>query len=113
MSLSIVADHIDPEMLKANYIALRLCIIDETVSMDRAVNALIQKFPTGDKRKTGPKPRLNAELLNMKNLLESGWLYKDVAEKYGLRRGDNVYQMLKRAGMLPENKIRGRKAAAI
>lgn len=100
-----LATHIEPEMLKPNYMALRLCIINENITVDRSVEVLVSIFPAGDRQKPCPVAKFSeTDLMNMKKQLEKGKTYNQVAKKYGLKRGDNVYQMLRRTGMLPDRK---------
>lgn len=90
-------------MLKANYVALGLVVVDERLSIDNTVNALIEMFPANGKPKLGrPSKFSQYELMDMKKLLESGKTYNQVAKNYGLKRGDNVYQMLRSYDMLPD-----------
>ena len=86
--------------LYPNYVGLKITI-EYNIESDLVVDALAKEYPT-ERRKPGPKSRTEKELMNMKALLEKGWTFNKVAKKYGLKRGDNVYQLLRRAGMLPE-----------
>ena len=81
------------------------------ISITRGIDpeTVVQALRSLEYNKPGPKSRWTlADLQDMREMLE-GNSYGEVAEHYGLKRGDNVYQILKRAGMLPEGKRRGRR----
>ena len=87
-----------------NYTGLSL-----TITRNIDPETVVQALRSLEHTKPGPKSRWTlADLQDMREMLE-GNSYSEVAEHYGLKRGDNVYQVLKRAGMLPEKKRRGRR----
>jgi hypothetical protein len=87
-----------------NYTGLSL-----TITRNIDPDIVVQALRSLEYTKPGPKSRWTlADLQDMREMLE-GNSYGEVAEHYGLKRGDNVYQILKRAGMLPESKRRGRR----
>ena len=90
-----------------NYTGLSL-----TITRNIDPETVVQALKSLEYNKPGPKSRWTlADLQDMRAMLE-GNSYSEVAEHYGLKRGDNVYQILKRAGMLPESKRRGRRTNA-
>ena len=96
--------HPEEPFLYPNYLALKLAILNRC-SPERMVSALKEYFRFGETRKRGPKPKFTAtEIADMKLLVESGLSYNYVANKYGLNRGDNLYQLFRRNDMLPERR---------
>ena len=84
-----------------NYTGLSLSIT-QGIDSDIVVQALLSL----EYKKPGPKSRWTlADLQDMREMLRDS-TYAEVAEHYGLKRGDNVYQILRRAKMLPEKKRR-------
>jgi hypothetical protein len=78
-----------------NYTGLSLTIT-RNIDPDIVVKAL----KSLEYNKPGPKSRWTlADLQEMREMLEDN-SYSEVAEHYGLKRGDNVYQILKRAGII-------------
>lgn len=83
-----------------NYTGLSLSIT-RGIDSETVVQALLSL----EYKKPGPKSRWTlADLQDMREMLRDS-TYAEVAEHYGLKRGDNVYQILRRAKMLPEKKV--------
>jgi hypothetical protein len=87
-----------------NYAGLTISIVRE-IDPEIVVQAILSL----DGNKPGPKSRWTLiDLHEMREMLRDK-TYAEVAEFYGLKRGDNVYQILRRAKMLPDWKKVGRK----
>jgi len=101
--MALLAEKIDTPFVTYNYTALRL-VITQGIDSDRMIEALIKSFPTGDKGKRGARKQFSdIDARTMKRLLEKEHMtYREVAVIMGVRRGDNIYQTLKRRGMLPD-----------